>query len=56
MTKAELIKILENLNDDAVISVTDAAQNNYYDILEVQICEDKTSEYYKNYADIVVGL
>lgn len=56
MTKAELIKLLENLNDNAIISITDAEQNNCYDISEVRICEDKTSEYYNKYADIVVEL
>ena len=54
MKVKELKEILSTLKDDAEICIVDNDQDNAWDILECRICEDKTSESFRNYLDIVI--
>ena len=56
MLKKDLIKILENFDDDCEISIVDGEQNNCYDIIDFRSCDDNSSEFYKTYLDIVIDL
>ena len=50
----ELIKVLQELNPDGDVVVVDDDQNNEWSIVEVRTCEDRSSEWFKDYADIVI--
>ena len=54
MTKAELLELLKDLDDNAEICVVDENQDNTFSITEVRTCEDNTSEYKGKYADLVI--
>lgn len=54
MKKAELLRLLNDLDDNAEITVTDTNQDNAWNIVEVRVCEDNASEYKSTYADIVI--
>ena len=56
MTKAELLKLLQDLDDNAEVTVIDDGQNYCWDITEVRVCEDNTSEYKGKYADVVIDI
>ena len=56
MTKAELLKLLQDLDDNAEVTVIDDGQNYCWDITEVRVCEDNASEYKGKYADIVIDI
>ena len=51
MTKADLIYLLRDLDDNAEICVTDEEQELCYNITEV-----RTTDGMKSYADIVIGV
>ena len=56
MTKAELLKLLQDLDDNAELTVIDDEQNYCWSITEVRVCEDNASEYKGKYADIVIDI
>lgn len=56
MTKAELLELLQDLDDNAEVTVIDDEQNYCWRITEVRVCEDNTSEYKGKYADIVIDI
>ena len=56
MKKAELLELLNGLDDDAEITIVDSEQDNSWDIADVITCDDNTSEYKGKYADIVINL
>ena len=56
MTKAELLKLLQDLDDNAEVTVIDDGQNYCWDVTEVRVCEDNTSEYKGKYADVVIDI
>ena len=56
MTKAELLKLLQDLDDNAEVTVIDDGQNYCWDITEIRVCEDNTSEYKGKYADVVIDI
>lgn len=56
MQSYHLKKILEDINQTGEITIIDENQNNCFEIIEIRTCEDKTSEDYRNYADLVIDL
>lgn len=50
----ELINILQELDPEGDVCVVDYEQNFCLDIVGVRTCDDHSSEWHKNYADIVV--
>jgi hypothetical protein len=56
MKTQELIKILEQFNDDCEITIVDSDQNDCYEIIDIHTCEDNSSKYHKAYIDIVIDL
>jgi hypothetical protein len=54
MKVKELKEILSTLKDDAEICIVDNDQDNSWDILECRTCEDKSSEFFGNFLDIVI--
>ena len=56
MTKAELLRLLQDLDDNAELTVIDNGQNYCWRITEVRVCEDNASEYKGKYADIVIDI
>ena len=56
MTKTELLKLLQDIDDNAEVTVIDDGQNYCWDITEVRVCEDNASEYKGKYADIVIDI
>ena len=56
MTAKELIDYLKTVDENAEISIVDVDQNNQYDIVDIRTCEDKTSEHYLKYVDLVIKI
>ena len=56
MKKSELINALRNIDDNAEICVVNDEQEICYDVVEIRTCEDKTSSYFRNYADLVIKI
>ena len=56
MIVSELMEYLKEVNEDAEVCVVDREQNCCYEIFECSFCEDKTSEDYKKYIDIVADI
>lgn len=54
MLVKELIKALQELNPDGEVCVIDHKQCYGWQIVEVITCEDRSSEWFKGYADIVI--
>lgn len=52
----DLIRQLQELNPNGEVCIVDNDQDNCYEIIEVRTCEDKTSEYFRAYADIAINL
>ena len=55
MKVKELKEILSTLKDDAEVCIVDNDQDNSWDILECRTCEDKSSEFFGNFLDIVIN-
>lgn len=56
MKAKELIKILQQLDDDAEIMIVDSEQENAWDIIDCRTCEDNASESKSKYLDIVIDI
>nr|DAN08478.1 MAG TPA: hypothetical protein [Caudoviricetes sp.] len=56
MQVIELKKFLDDIEDCGEVYIVDAGQNYTFDILELNTCEDVSSEDYYNYSDIVIDL
>ena len=54
MTAKELIEYLQTVDENAQINIVDKHQ--HYRIIDIQTCEDKTSEKYLKSVDIVIGI
>lgn len=56
MTAKELIDYLKTVDENAQINIVDKHLNNDYRIVDIQTCEDRTSDEYLKFVDIVIGL
>lgn len=56
MTAKELIDYLKTVDENAEINIVDKHQNNEYRIVDIQTCEDRSSEKYLKFVDIVIGI
>ena len=56
MTAKDLIEYLKTVDEDAQINIVDMHQNNEYEIKDIRTCEDRTSDNYLKFVDIVIGL
>ena len=56
MRAKELIEILKDVDENAEISVVDMQQNNEYEIKDIRICEDRTSEEYEKFVELLILL
>lgn len=56
MTAKELIEYLQTVDENAQINIVDKHQNNDYRIIDIQTCEDRSSEKYLKTVDIVIGI
>lgn len=56
MKVKELKEILSQFDDNCDVSIIDDDQNNCYDIIEWRTCDDHSSEYFKQYIDLVINL
>lgn len=52
----ELMNALSDLDPNGNVCVVDYDQNTSYGIAEVRYCDDHSSEWYKNYADIAIDI
>lgn len=56
MKIGELKKILEDFDDDCEIDIIDYDQNNSWDIVEIRFCDDKSSDFYMKYLELVINI
>ena len=56
MTAKDFIEYLKTVDEDAQINIVDMHQNNEYEIKDIRTCEDRTSNNYLKFVDIVIGL
>lgn len=56
MTAKELIDYLKTVDENAQINIVDKHLNNDYRIVDIQTCEDRTSDEYLKFVDIVIGI
>ena len=56
MTAKELIDYLKTVDENAKINIVDKHQNNEYRIVDIQTCEDRSSEEYLKFVDIIIGI
>lgn len=56
MTAKELIDYLKTVDENAKINIVDRHQNNEYRIVDIQTCEDRSSEKYLKFVDIVIEI
>lgn len=56
MTAKELIDYLKTVDENAEIAIVDKHQHNDYRIIDIRTCEDKSSEYYLKFVDIVIEI
>lgn len=56
MTAKELIDYLKTVDENAEIAVVDWDQNNTYNIADIRTCEDKSSEHYLKFVDLVIKI
>lgn len=54
MKVKELKELLSGLQDNADVCVVNEEQDITWDILECRICEDKSSDFYGTFLDIVI--
>lgn len=50
----DLIKFLQNLNPNGEACIVDYDQNNVFEIVELRTCDDRGSDWYREYVDIVI--
>lgn len=56
MLVKELKEIIKNLDDNVNVTIIDIDHNNCYDIIDTEVCEDRTSEFFNTYLDLVINL
>lgn len=56
MNVRELRKILNEFDDNCEVVIVGKEQDNAYEIIDYATCEDKTSEYFRKYIDLIIDL
>lgn len=54
MKVKELKNYLKDFNDDVEIAIVDFEQSNCWNIAELRTCEDRTSNDYMKFIDVVI--